>query len=439
MSSTEARYPTYTKFQNNNNNSNNTTSSNKSFINNSRFSAINSKLSSYVNSSSSLVSPPSSNNNSSNITDTESITSYETNNSTIATTINNNNNSPTEKSNNKIKRTFSFDEFSLDKSHDNYDYNSSYQLKKTDTRFSIDSYVVDKTNQFKIELNLKQSEIDLIRYTWNKMLLEENQSNNNLPGSYNIKKKPINSTTSSIATSLFCRQFYANLLSKDSNLEKLFPSIKHQAVSFAGVLNLTISQLENLSVLDEYFEKLGKRHSRILNIEPVNFELMGEALIQTFHERFGSIRFNQQLELLWIKLYLYMSNTILQFGIDPSLKLQRIESNNSSFQIDKNSSIFTFDNINNNQPQMINHTISNTSVPSEDQQSIKTSNHESTTTIKKSLLSNMLSSHSSISSKRISSDNSMKNNTSVSNEKTSKIPNKKFSKIKKGKDNCVIM
>ena len=50
----------------------------------------------------------------------------------------------------------------------------------------------------------------------------------------------------------------------------------------AGILSLTISQLENLSILDEYLAKLGKLHSRVLNIEEAHFKLMGKHLFKLF-------------------------------------------------------------------------------------------------------------------------------------------------------------
>lgn len=136
-------------------------------------------------------------------------------------------------------------------------------------------------------------------------------------------------STSTVALSLFCRQFYGNLLAMSPGLEGYFPLIKHQAVAFAGVVSLAILQLDNLSSLDEYLTKLGKRHTRILNIEPEHFELMGEALIKTFIERFG-IKFNHELEVLWIKLYMYLSNSILQYGQDPKLKLNKNDNTGSN-------------------------------------------------------------------------------------------------------------
>lgn len=232
---------------------------------------------------------------------------------------------------------------------------ATYNLVKMNTNTSLTSELLAQP-QFKVQLTYNKKEIELIRYTWNKMLLDEPiEQKSDLPGGFpndNALDIPVNngsrisnrSASSTVASSLFCRQFYSNLILMDPNLERLFPLIKHQAVSFAGVMSLAISQLENLSNLDDYLINLGKRHSRILCIEPPNFELMGEALIQTFHERFGS-RFDLELEILWIKLYLFLANLILQFGIDPVLKLaddkdMHTYNHNYTFE-DRRSSVMT--------------------------------------------------------------------------------------------------
>lgn len=226
--------------------------------------------------------------------------------------------------------------------HHDQHTNDNYRLVRMDTNHSLDSdYSVQ--SQYRVTLDLNKKEVEMIRYTWNVMLIDEvvvqQKSRLPIPGGFPLggskeKTAPASKlTASSMASSLFCRQFYGNLLHKDPDLERLFPSIKHQAVAFAGVMTFAISQLENLTVLDEYLMKLGKRHSRILNIEPAQFELMGEALIETFYERFGKL-FNQELEILWIKLYLYLSNSILQFGLDPVLRLQD-DPMNSTYSIDE--------------------------------------------------------------------------------------------------------
>ncbi|KAI5953656.1 hypothetical protein KGF54_003028 [Candida jiufengensis] len=267
------------------------------------------------------------NNSVNNYSDSHSISSTnsnQTNASTIATTLNptiSNISSEFKKNNSQIDLSLGGN--LLDNLH------TSYNLSKIDTRISIDSYYIENTNQFKIKLQLTKHEIELLRYTWNKMLCEENIINKSMPGNYQTTST---SSSSSIATSLFCRQLYDNLLNLKPDLEKLFPSIKHQAISFAGVMTLTISQLENLSTIESYLEKLGKKHTRVLAIEPPNFELMGEAIIMTFHERFGS-KFTTELEVLWIKLYLFLANSILQYGIDPTLKLQTNSLSTNKFHL----------------------------------------------------------------------------------------------------------
>ncbi|AMD19451.1 HBR550Cp [Eremothecium sinecaudum] len=126
-----------------------------------------------------------------------------------------------------------------------------------------------------------------------------------------------NSNNSNIvAASLFCAQFYACLLDMSPGLEKIYPSIKHQAVSFAAVVTIAISHLEHLSVMNSYLCDLGKRHSRILGIEPPDFELMGNAFIKTIKNRFG-IHCTIELTEVWTRLYSFLANSILQFGIDP--------------------------------------------------------------------------------------------------------------------------
>jgi hemoglobin-like flavoprotein len=200
----------------------------------------------------------------------------------------------------------------------------NYQLSRMSTSVSVDSKNFDFEQRYRIKLSLTRKEIELLRYTWNQMITDQPVSQfdanvTNIPGAFK-QMAPSRSGLAVSASSMFCRQFYANLLSMDPNLEKLFPSINHQSVAFAGVISLAVSQLENLLGVEDYLSNLGKRHSRILGIEPAQFELLGEAFILTFHERLGA-KFEPQLEILWIKLYMYLANTLLQYGIDPVAKV----------------------------------------------------------------------------------------------------------------------
>ncbi|ODV93341.1 hypothetical protein PACTADRAFT_77689 [Pachysolen tannophilus NRRL Y-2460] len=183
-----------------------------------------------------------------------------------------------------------------------------------------DNFSVNVVNQsrYKVSLKLSQREIELLRESWTQML-NDNPGDNNGGGNSDGTNK-LNS--SSFASSLFCHQLYDNLLDMDPNLTKLFPSIRHQAVSFAGIMNVAIANLENLSVLNDVLEHLGRTHARILGIDSPYFKLMGEALIKTFQNRFiaSEMDFTNELEDYWIKLYCFLANSILQSGIDPIIR-----------------------------------------------------------------------------------------------------------------------
>lgn len=206
----------------------------------------------------------------------------------------------------------------------------NYGITRVETSASLNS-MLSSQSQYRVNLNLSPKEISLLRYTWNKMLVEElleapvqgTVAQFATPGSFwnTVKDKPpVTQRPTISASSAFCSQLYSNLLAKAPELEVEFPSLRHQAVSLAGTMSLAINSLDNLSSLDDYLIELGNRHLRVLGTEPAQFELMGEALIQTFQERFGK-RFTHELELLWIKFYMYLSNSLLQFGMDPLLKL----------------------------------------------------------------------------------------------------------------------
>lgn len=194
----------------------------------------------------------------------------------------------------------------------------NYKVTRVGTRDSCNS-AYSNQSVYRVSLDFSPKEIALVRYTWNRMLVDDAEPKISLPGAFARPKKMAQLSLHALST--FCTQLYLNLLSMDPELEQAFPSLRHQAVSMAGVMSLAVNSLDNLSSLDAYLEQLGKRHLRILGIEPFQFEMMGEALVQTFVQRFGS-KFTQQLEVLWIKFYMYLANTLLQFGLDPVLRLE---------------------------------------------------------------------------------------------------------------------
>lgn len=206
-------------------------------------------------------------------------------------------------------------------------HEENYHLTRIGTRDSWCSEFSDQS-VYRIALDFSPLEIALVQYTWTRMLLEQEedteQDHSGLGAAFPVpgqmKKKAAVPQLAVQALSTFCTQLYLNLLAMDPELEEAFPLIRHQALSMAGVMSLAVASLDNLLSLDGYLEQLAKRHLRILGIEPFQFEMMGEALIQAFVQRFGS-KFTQELQVLWIKFYMYLANTLLQFGMDPVLRL----------------------------------------------------------------------------------------------------------------------
>ena len=125
-----------------------------------------------------------------------------------------------------------------------------------------------------------------------------------------------------ISNCLFCTQLYENLKVMSPNLEKNFPTIRHQTYAFARIVNETMNQLENLGAMDDRLCQLGKMHSRVVGVTPPDFELMGVVFIRTLQDRFG-ILFTFELEELWSKLYSYLANSIILYGTDPMLRIKR--------------------------------------------------------------------------------------------------------------------
>lgn len=159
------------------------------------------------------------------------------------------------------------------------------------------SIYVERASVQEVTLNLTPQERALVRLTWNEML---SLSDDSVVDRTQYKTQ-------------FCNQLYKNLLGLQPDLELVFPSIKHLANAFAGVVHLALLNLENMSAMDDYLDSLGKRHLRILGVEPEQYDMMGVALMRTFADRFGN-KFTVEIEDVWIKVYAYLANTMLQNG-----------------------------------------------------------------------------------------------------------------------------
>ena len=121
-----------------------------------------------------------------------------------------------------------------------------------------------------------------------------------------------------ISKSLFCTQFYENLIALDPHIQHSFPTIRHQAVSFTMVLDSAIRHLDDISSIDARLRSIGKRHTRILGIDNTKFEVMGQAFVVTLKDRLRKYC-TTELERTWSKVYSYLADSLLVYGVDPVL------------------------------------------------------------------------------------------------------------------------
>lgn len=114
-----------------------------------------------------------------------------------------------------------------------------------------------------------------------------------------------------MASAFFCQQFYDNLLSEHPDLKLLFPSIRQQAAAMADTLDLVIINMADLSRVETHLSALGRIHSRIIGVQASHYEVVGEALLHTLHDRYQE-SFTPELDSAWKKLYCYIANTMME-------------------------------------------------------------------------------------------------------------------------------
>lgn len=155
-------------------------------------------------------------------------------------------------------------------------------------------------------LSFNHREITIIRRTWANNVVRS-EAVNTLP------KTHIRATLLMLALYHFWQEVYDQLLGENPKLHNVLPSIKHQTTSFLGIVYTAIMNLENLSVMNDFLDSLGRKHSRVFGAEPVYFEYLGTAFINTLSERLGEDS-TPEVEAAWIKLYCFLLNLIIFSG-----------------------------------------------------------------------------------------------------------------------------
>ncbi|CUS23013.1 LAQU0S08e00210g1_1 [Lachancea quebecensis] len=204
--------------------------------------------------------------------------------------------------------------------------------------------VVTFQKHYKMSLQLQPCEIEMVRCSWSILLDDEcpkskydafvescvkrqgrKTSNNQLANKalYCTSKRPLTELKEiedgpGISSFLFGAQFLHNIREIVPSIEYSFPGIQHAAAGVTGVLSMAISNLEDLSVMDSYLSSLGKHHARILGVGTDHFDVAGVAFLKTLRDRFG-YHCTKELDELWSRIYIYLANSMLQYGIDPIL------------------------------------------------------------------------------------------------------------------------
>lgn len=113
---------------------------------------------------------------------------------------------------------------------------------------------------------------------------------------------------------LFTSRLFANLLAANADLKSVLNNdaiVHEQLKAFNEILAFTVMYMDSPELLDECMQEFLRENPKIITIGVQYLEPMGVALIQTFRQWLGKGKFHPGLETLWIKVYVYVANSIL--------------------------------------------------------------------------------------------------------------------------------
>lgn len=145
----------------------------------------------------------------------------------------------------------------------------------------------------------------------------------------------------------FMSRLFSNLLAANSELRSFLKTdviIREHTLFFNDLLNYVVIYLDSLERLDKFLSLFLKENEEL--VRNINYlEQMGTALIQTFRQWIGRGIFNDEVEGLWVKIYIYLANNVLVFSDD---------SDASSFNDSETESIEEIKGLNINRNEPIN-------------------------------------------------------------------------------------
>jgi len=133
----------------------------------------------------------------------------------------------------------------------------------------------------------------------------------------------------------FIGRLFSNLLAANADLKSFFKSdltIREHSLLFNDLLNYVILYLDNVDRLNQFLILFFKENSEV--IQKIHYlEPMGTALIQTFRQWLGKGLFNDNMEQLWVQIYIHLANNMLMFADDSDHSDMESEDNASLEEI----------------------------------------------------------------------------------------------------------
>ncbi|CAH2352132.1 hypothetical protein CLIB1423_05S06348 [[Candida] railenensis] len=145
-------------------------------------------------------------------------------------------------------------------------------------------------------LTLQDDDLFMVRYSWSNLQLKNKDGQNR-----------------------FMNKLFANMIIANPKLHSLFNTeevVREQAKLFGEMVSFTMAYLDDTPVLHDCMSQFVKENPSIINLGINYIEPLGISLIQTFHQTLGKGKFSPQLEGLWVKVYLYLANSLLQSSND---------------------------------------------------------------------------------------------------------------------------
>ncbi|EGW33281.1 uncharacterized protein SPAPADRAFT_50180 [Spathaspora passalidarum NRRL Y-27907] len=119
----------------------------------------------------------------------------------------------------------------------------------------------------------------------------------------------------------FCNMLYSNLIIQNPHINQVFNNdddlIDEHADTFKELFDYVIIHLRNMALVEEFITKFVNEHSSFCSLADKYLDTMGNCLLDTHKQILGD-GFDKDMELAWIRVYVFIANYILKLTEEPS-------------------------------------------------------------------------------------------------------------------------